>query len=86
MAALVMIGVATFFLFAEHRVHIFQSLPFFLILLCPLMHFFMHRGHNHDAGGEHEMTAPHAMKKRQAVEKEAYQRGLEEGRNQSHRD
>lgn len=38
-------AVATFFLLAEHRAHIFGALPFLLILACPLMHVFMHRGH-----------------------------------------
>lgn len=42
-----------FFLFTEHRAHLFGALPFLLILLCPLMHLFMHHGHgghNHGAG------------------------------------
>lgn len=34
-----------FFLFAEHRAHLFGALPFLLILACPLMHLFMHKGH-----------------------------------------
>ncbi|EWS65291.1 hypothetical protein Y695_01455 [Hydrogenophaga sp. T4] len=39
---LVLGAVAAFFLFAEHRAHIFGALPFLLILACPLMHLFMH--------------------------------------------
>lgn len=38
-------AVAAFFLFVEHRAHLFGALPFLLILACPLMHLFMHRGH-----------------------------------------
>ena len=34
-----------FFLWAEHRAHIMGALPYLILLLCPLMHFFMHRGH-----------------------------------------
>ena len=42
-----------FFLLTEHRAHFFGALPYLLVLLCPLMHLFMHRGHG---GG----TGPHA--------------------------
>ncbi|WP_349254994.1 DUF2933 domain-containing protein [Hydrogenophaga sp.] len=38
-------AVAAFFLFVEHRAHIFGAWPYLLILICPLMHLFMHRGH-----------------------------------------
>ena len=40
--------VAAFFLLTEHRAHLFGLLPWLLILLCPLMHLFMHGGHDHD--------------------------------------
>jgi hypothetical protein len=39
--------IAAFFLLTEHRAHLFGLLPWLLILLCPLMHLFMHGGHNH---------------------------------------
>ena len=42
---LVLGAVAAFFLLTEHRAHVFGALPFLLILACPLMHLFMHRGH-----------------------------------------
>jgi hypothetical protein len=30
------------------------ALPYLILLACPLMHLFMHRGHGHHAGhGEH---------------------------------
>ena len=34
-----------FFLFTEHRAHLFGILPYALLLLCLLMHLFMHGGH-----------------------------------------
>jgi DUF2933 family protein len=42
-----------FFLFTEHRAHLFGVLPYLLLLACPLMHLFMHHGHGghrHDGG------------------------------------
>lgn len=44
--------VAGYFLITEHRAHVIQYLPFVLLLACPLMHLFMHRGHDH--GGHRE--------------------------------
>jgi hypothetical protein len=49
------LAVAAFFLLTEHRAHVFGVVPYLLLLACPLMHFFMHRGHGrHDAhrGGD----------------------------------
>ena len=42
------LAIAIFFLWEEHRAHILGALPYVLLLLCPFVHFFMHRGH-----GEH---------------------------------
>ena len=44
-----------FFLWAEHKAHIMGALPYLILLLCPLMHFFMHRGHggHDDKEGNH---------------------------------
>ncbi len=39
------LAIAFFFLWEEHRAHLFAALPWLLLLACPLMHFFMHRGH-----------------------------------------
>ena len=52
---LVLGAVAAFFLLTEHRAHVFGALPCLLILACPLMHLFMHRGHGdhgHHRGSE----------------------------------
>lgn len=39
------LSVAGFFLVTEHRAHLLGFLPFLLVLACPLMHLFHHRGH-----------------------------------------
>ena len=44
-------AVAAYFLLSEYRTHFFGALPFLLLLACPLMHVFMHRGHGGHAGG-----------------------------------
>ena len=49
--------VGGFLLSAEHRAHTLGILPFLLILLlCPLMHIFMHGGHGGHGG--HDPDAP----------------------------
>jgi hypothetical protein len=44
-ALCVFLAVAAFYLFTEHTAHTFGALPYLLILLCPIMHLFMHGGH-----------------------------------------
>ena len=46
-------AIALFFLWEEHRAHLLGALPWLLLLACPLLHRFMHRGHDHSAGGGH---------------------------------
>jgi hypothetical protein len=36
-----------FTLLVQHWVHVPLILPWLVFLACPLMHFFMHRGHHH---------------------------------------
>jgi hypothetical protein len=43
---LVLAAVAGWFLWAEHRAHLLGALPYVILLACPLMHMFMHRGHH----------------------------------------
>ena len=46
------LAVATFFLWEEHQAHILGVLPWAILLLCPILHLFMHRGHGgHDSHG-----------------------------------
>lgn len=49
LALLVVLAVGGFYLVTEHTAHLLGVLPYLLILACPLMHVFMHRGHRHDA-------------------------------------
>jgi hypothetical protein len=54
-AGLVLIGflvIAGALLFTEHRAHVLGALIFLPLLLCPLMHMFMHGGHGGDAAGK----------------------------------
>jgi hypothetical protein len=47
-AGLVLIGfliIAGLLLFTEHRAHVLGVLIWLSLLLCPLMHLFMHGGH-----------------------------------------
>ena len=58
-ALIVFLGIAAFFLITEHSAHLFGVLPFALLLLCPLMHLFMHGGHGGDVSNhEGHPTAP----------------------------
>lgn len=44
---LVAAAIGGFLLFTEHRAHVLGLLSYALLLACPLMHIFMHRGHRH---------------------------------------
>lgn len=76
LAALGLIGAASYFLLIEHRQHLFQWLPFLIFALCPLMHIFMHGGH-----GDHS-DHPHAADDKG----EAYRQGFKNGGNNSDQD
>jgi hypothetical protein len=39
------LAIVAFFMVAEHTAHFFGILPYALLLLCPLLHLFMHGGH-----------------------------------------
>ena len=49
--------VGGYFLWTEHEAHVKLAvpyLPYLLILLCPLMHLFMHHGDDHGGHGDHK--------------------------------
>jgi hypothetical protein len=50
-AAIVLIVGAGYLLLAEHQAHVIAGLPWLILLACPLIHVFMHRGHGHGGGG-----------------------------------
>lgn len=56
----VFLAIAAFYLFTEHRAHLFGALPFLLLLACPLMHLFMHHGHG--AHGGHDKKSERSEK------------------------
>ena len=43
--------IAAFFLWTEHRAHLFGILPYLLLLACPFIHLFVHRGHRSHGHG-----------------------------------
>jgi len=54
-AGLVLLGfllIGGALLFTEHRAHVLGALIWLPLLLCPLMHFFMHDGHGGHGGHE----------------------------------
>ena len=54
---LVLLGflvIAGFLLFTEHRAHVLGALIWLPLLLCPLMHIFMHGGHGHGGHAGHD--------------------------------
>jgi hypothetical protein len=50
-------AIAVFFLWQEHRAHLLGALPWLLLLLCPVVHLFMHRGEGHGQGKHTEHGA-----------------------------
>lgn len=47
----VVVAVGGFYLVTEHTAHFFGALPYLLLLACPVMHVFMHRGQGHHGQG-----------------------------------
>ncbi len=68
LTALGLIGAVSYFLLMEHREHLFQALPYLILLACPLMHFFMHGSHGGHDHGDHKSD-----------DQESFRRGYEEG-------
>lgn len=64
-AGIALVGFALvggFAILREHFGHALGALPYLLLLACPLMHLFMHRGHaNHGSSGD---SAPAELRER----------------------
>lgn len=55
---LAFLAIAAFFIVTEHTAHFFGILPYALLLLCPLLHLFMHGGHGaHDSHADHQHSS-----------------------------
>ena len=65
--------IAAFFLFTEHRAHLFGMLPYLFLLACPLLHMFGHGGH-----GGHGGHAGHGSGPGQTVQGDPRARAREE--------
>lgn len=52
-------AVAVFFLWEEHESHILGALFWLLLLACPLIHVFLHRGHGHRHGRHTRQSTDH---------------------------
>lgn len=46
-AVLIVLAALGLYLIIVHQQHVLGALPFLVILLCPLSHLFMHKGHKH---------------------------------------
>ena len=68
------LAIATFYLVTEHTAHFFGLLPYGLLLLCPILHLFMHGGHggHGEQGGQagQDSTADHTAHQAQRSEGE----------------
>lgn len=61
-----LIAFASYLLFVEHANHLVGWLPYLILLLCPLIHLFMHGGHG--GHGQHHDTDEKAKKAEQTDE------------------
>lgn len=55
---LIFLVIVGFYLITEHTAYIFRALPYGLLLLCPLLHLFMH--------GDHVGRSPQSQRKSQS--------------------
>lgn len=56
---LAFLAIAAFFLITEHRAHVLGALPYMLLLLCPILHLFLHGRHGHGhTGHEQDQRRP----------------------------
>lgn len=59
LAFLALVLAGGYFLWTEHQAHLLAALPYLVLLLCPLMHVFMHGGHGGHGKGDHTPDHEH---------------------------
>jgi hypothetical protein len=52
------LAIAAFFLLTEHVAHVLGVVPYVLLLLCPVLHLFLHRSHGSGHGNHGEPHGP----------------------------
>lgn len=52
LCAMLLIAALLFFLITEHTAHFFGALPWAILLLCPILHIFMHKHGGSDKPGQ----------------------------------
>lgn len=52
MTAVALVSAGLFWLLREHWGHALGLAPYLLFLACPILHFFMHKGHGHGHTGD----------------------------------
>ena len=82
-SAIGLIAAASYFLFVEHGEHVFPYLPYLILLLCPVMHIFMHGSHGkgHETHTNDEQTF-----KEQTEDNDQYRQGYIEGLEQTRKE
>ena len=53
-ASCVALAALAFLIVRDHAAHLLGAVPYLLLLACPLMHVFMHRGHGHHQHNQEE--------------------------------
>lgn len=67
---LIFLVIAAFYLITEHTARVFGALPYILLLLCPLLHLFMHGGH-----GDHSKHSSQSQRDSQAASPQIHSKG-----------
>lgn len=84
LAALTLVGFAVYFLLVEHGQHLWGLLPFLILLLCPLMHLFMHGGHGHHHADRESAAKPQEQSKESAAYQAGYEQARKDAEQQQH--
>lgn len=75
--------IGAYFLITEHRAHVFQYLPFLLLLACPLMHLFHGHG-GHGGHGEGESSGESASARKSKTPSDSASASKDPGSEQHH--